>query len=469
MKLKSLILTTAAALCVASSAFAVTWEQISPFSAEDLWLLKQAKSLIEKYQVDGENSDVDERAKVHGALRGLVNSFNDPYTRFVTPTELEDEELNTEGKYGGIGLTVSERDGQIIAVSPTDDTPAWHAGFRPNDQIIKVNDEVVVGQKLTEVVRKLRGEPGTKVTVWVRREGEDELLEMPMTREEIMLESVKSTLLPQDKEVGYIRISQFIATTTQDFEKALDELLAKKVKALVIDLRNNGGGLLQAATDICDFFLNDGPILETRGRVAVANEKYTAKAGVKTDLPLVILVNEGTASASEILSGALRDRGRALLVGDKTFGKGSVQTLFHLNDASGVYITIARYFTPGGERIDHVGLMPNHQVKLPDPEPLTKEEKEQRKKDQAAYDALTKEERKEENRRRWLKSLSEDSQLEAALKDAHRLMKGETIDQIAPYTPKPTEEDGEKVAVTETQDLPPTTESEAVEVEKEGN
>lgn len=475
--MKKMLATTLALLCVTGSAFAVTWEQISPFSAEDLWLMKQAKTLIEKYQVDGGGKkEVDERTKVHGALRGLVQSFGDPYTRFVTPQDLEEEEMQTEGKYGGIGLTVSERDGQIIAVSPTDDTPAWHAGFRPNDQIVKVNDEVVMGKPLNEVVRKLRGEPGTKVTVWVRREGEDQLLEMPMTRELIHLESVKSTVLPQDKKVGYIRLSQFIATSSADFKKALSDLQRKGVKGLVLDLRNNGGGLLQAATEICDFFLEDGPIVETRGRVGASNEKFNATKGVETDLPLVILVNGGSASASEIVSGALRDRGRALLVGEKTFGKGSVQTLFHLNDASGIYVTIARYFTPGGELIDHVGLTPNREVKEPELKPMTDAEREQRKKDQKAYDAMTKEQRKAENQRLWMKSLGEDPQLEAALKDLKRLMKGETIAQVAPYTPKPTKEEdaGQGTADKKTQAMPPSApeapdDSEAVELAPEKN
>lgn len=443
--------------CLSIPASALTLDQVSPFSVEDLWLLKQAKTIIETYQVN--DKKIDDRAKIHGALRGLVQSFNDPYTRFVTPEELEEEERESRGIYGGIGLVVSEKDGAVVAVSPIDDTPAWRAGFRPKDQIVKIDDEVVVGKPLNDVVKKLRGKAGTKVTVWIRRDGEDELIEMPMVREDIKLESVKSTLLPQNKKVGYIRLSQFIATSADDVKKAIESLSKNGAKGLILDLRNNGGGLLDAATKISDFFLDDGPIVETRGSYA---EKFSATKGTATNLPLVILVNEGSASASEIVSGALRDRNRAILVGEKTFGKGSVQTLFNLTDQSGIYVTVAKYYTPGGEVIDHVGLTPNVVAKAPELKPMTDAERAKRKKDAEAYEKMNNQQRKAENEKVWKESLQDDLQLNKAVEIVGRLMKGAPISKIAPYTPKPSPSPDVK-KVNDTSARPPLDQTSPVE------
>lgn len=331
--------------------------QIVPFSSNDLMLLKQARLIIEAYQVDAEEKKVPEETIVYGAMKGMISAWEDPYTRFVTPKELEEEQIAFQGKYGGLGITIGQRDGQTLVISPIEDTPADRAGLKPMDQIVKVDDEIVLGWEMERIVKLLRGEAGDPVTVWVRREGEPDLLEFPMVREIIELKSVRFEVLDQD--IGYIRLSQFIVPSAPEVGNAVIELKNRGVKGLILDLRNNGGGLLESAVDICDLFIDGGLLVYTQGRVPKANDKISAQEGVLTDLPLVVLINEGSASASEIVAGATRDRHRAILVGQKSFGKGSVQTLFNLPDGSAIYVTIARYYIPSGVTIDNVGLEPD--------------------------------------------------------------------------------------------------------------
>ena len=299
---------------------------------------------------------------LHGAAKGMVEAWKDPYTRFVAPKQLKDEEIELEGKYGGLGMYVGDRDGQILVISPMEDSPAERAGLKPKDHIVKVDDEVVIGWTSDKVVQKLRGEPNTKVTVWVRREGEDELLSFEITREIIKLKSVRYEMMSDD--IGYLKLTQFKHSTSEEARSALRDLIGRGMKALVLDLRNNGGGLLDASVKIVSMFVRSGMVVETKGRSERANERYNVdKSQYLTNAPMVVLINGGSASASEIVAGALNDRGRAKLIGEKSFGKGSVQTLFPLTDGSGVYVTIARYYTPSGKVIDHVGLSPDIEVK----------------------------------------------------------------------------------------------------------
>lgn len=338
------------------------FNRISPFNVRSLWLLRQVRYIIESYQVDADTKPAKEDDLLHGAARGMVEAWKDPYTRFVSPSQLKDEEIELEGKYGGLGMYIGDRDGQILVISPMEDSPAERAGLKPKDQIVKVDNEVVVGWTSDRVVQKLRGEPNTKVTVWVRREGEDELLDFEITREIIKLESVKYEVLSDD--IGYLRLTQFKHNTADESRNAVRDMLRKGIRALILDLRNNGGGLLDASVKISSMFLRDGLIVQTKGRSERANEKYYAdKNYYQTNIPMTVLINGGSASASEIVAGALNDRGRAKLIGEKSFGKGSVQTLFPLTDGSGVYVTIARYYTPSGRVIDHVGLSPDIEVK----------------------------------------------------------------------------------------------------------
>lgn len=335
-------------------------DRVAPFNSDSLWIMKQARSIIEAYQVDASKGDVSEKDLLYGALDGMVQAFGDPYTRFVDPDRLEQEQTDLKGKYGGLGIYVGERDGEILVISPIEGTPAEKADLKPKDQIVKVDDEVVIGWRLQKVVDLMRGKPGTPITVWIRRDGEEDLLKKEMVREEIKLQSVRYEMMSGD--LGYIRLSQFKDTSPLDFKKAVIDLKKDGAKAFVLDLRNNGGGLLNSAVEISDMFLDGGLVVGTKGRVKRSNEEIFATSGTLTDLPVVVLINEGSASASEILAGALRDRDRALLVGKKSFGKGSVQTLFNLMDGSALYVTIARYHTPKGSVIDHVGISPDLEV-----------------------------------------------------------------------------------------------------------
>ncbi len=339
---------------------AKTLDRVAPFSLNSLWLMKQARAIIEAYQVDGASTDVTEKDLVYGAMNGMVSAWGDPYTRFVDPEQLDQEQTDLRGKYGGLGIYIGQRDGAVLVISPIEDTPADRAGLKPQDQIVKIGETVVLGWDLHKIVDSLRGKPGTSVTVWIRREGESELLKKEMIREEIKLKSVRFEMLSDD--IGYVRLSQFKDTSPADLKKAVLSLTEDHARGLILDLRNNGGGLLNAAVEISDMFLDSGLIVGTKGRVDRANDEIYGTSGTITDLPLAVLVNEGSASASEIVAGALRDRDRALLVGRKTFGKGSVQTLFNLLDGSAIYVTIARYHTPDGTVIDHVGISPDIDV-----------------------------------------------------------------------------------------------------------
>lgn len=336
-------------------------DRVAPFNLDSLWLMKQARAIIEAYQVDAHSDDVTEKDLLYGAVDGMVSAWGDPYTRFVDPERLEQEQTDLKGKYGGLGIYIGERDGAILVISPIEGTPAEKADLKPQDQIIKIGDEVVIGWDLHKIVDNLRGEPGTPVTVWIRREGEEDLLKKDMIREEIKLESVRFEMLSED--VGYVRLSQFKDTSPADVGKAIIDLKEQGATGFILDLRNNGGGLLNSAVEISDMFLDGGLVVGTKGRVDRANEELFATPGTLTDLPLVVLINEGSASASEIVAGAVRDRDRALLVGKKSFGKGSVQTLFNLMDGSALYVTIARYHTPNGTVIDHLGISPDLDVK----------------------------------------------------------------------------------------------------------
>ena len=338
------------------------FNRISPFNVRSLWLLRQIRYIIENYQVDAETKPANEDDLLHGAAKGMVEAWKDPYTRFVSPSQLKDEEIELEGKYGGLGMYIGDRDGQILVISPMEDSPAERAGLKTKDQIVKVDDQVVIGWTSDRVVQILRGEPDTKVTVWVRREGEDELLSFEITREIIMLKSVRNEMLSDD--IGYLKLTQFKHNTHEEARTAIRDMMKNGMRALILDLRNNGGGLLDASVKIVSMFVKSGLVVETKGRSERANEKYYVdKSQYLTNMPMVVLINSGSASASEIVAGALSDRKRAKLIGEKSFGKGSVQTLFPLTDGSGVYVTIARYYTPSGKVIDHVGLSPDIEVK----------------------------------------------------------------------------------------------------------
>ncbi|GHV48328.1 carboxyl-terminal processing protease [Synergistales bacterium] len=336
-------------------------ERVSSFNENSLWLLRQVRTTIEAHQVDADSKPVKEEDLIRGAIKGMVESWKDPYTRYVSPSQREEEEIEMEGQYGGLGMYIGDRDGRVLVISPIEDTPADRAGLKPMDQIVKIEDESALGWNSSEVVKRLRGKPDTSVTIWIRREGEEELMKFDLTREIIKIKSVKYEILSDD--IGYLRLTQFKHNTDSEAEDALRDMIKQGAKSLILDLRNNGGGLLNVCVNVASLFLDDGLIVGTKGRLEYTNEEYYAdKNFYLTDMPMAVLINEGSASASEIVAGALYDRERAVTVGKKSFGKGSVQRLFPLTDGSGVYVTIARYHTPSGKIIDHVGLLPDIEV-----------------------------------------------------------------------------------------------------------
>ena len=359
------ILTIVALLCgwfmADGTGSEIQLKDILPFETQYVWMMKQARTILETYHVNGDKNKKSDEELFYGAMKGMVAAWGDPYSRFVDPNELKQEEIDIEGEYGGLGLYLGSRDGKILVVSPIEGTPADKAGLQPMDEIVKVDDDVVLGWNINDVVEKLRGKPGTNVTVWVRREGHDELLRFDMTRELIKIDSVNQKRLTND--VAYIRITHFTQKTAEEMQRALNTALETKAKGLVLDLRNNPGGLLDASVAVSDYFLDGGDVVSIKGRVEKANEVYEAKPGVLFAGPVSVLINEGSASASEIVAGALKDRNRAVLVGEKSFGKGSVQTLFKLPDGSGLFVTIAKYYTPSGVTIDGVGIKPDIEVK----------------------------------------------------------------------------------------------------------
>ncbi len=321
--------------------------------------------LVKDYYVE----PVDSKTLVYGSLRGMLSSL-DPYSTFFTPDEFKEFTTETHGEFGGLGIEITQKNHKLIIVAPIEDTPAYKAGLKPGDIIIEIEGEPTEKMTLFQAVKKLRGKPGTKVTITIWRKGVEKPFKVTITRAVIKVKSVKTKELEKGK-IGYIRLTQFQENSGKDFEKALEKF--KNKEGIIIDLRNNPGGLLSVAVRIADEILPKGKlIVYTKGRYERNNEKFysTSDPVIPEDLPVVLIVNKGSASASEILTGALRDNNRALAVGDKTFGKASVQTLIPLPDGSGVKLTTAHYYTPSGKLIMNKGIMPDIVVKVSDEEEI---------------------------------------------------------------------------------------------------
>jgi carboxyl-terminal processing protease len=274
--------------------------------------------------------------------------------------------MDTQGRFGGLGIEITVRNGVLTVVSPIEDTPAAKAGVKAGDQIIKIEDEFTKDMTLVDAVKKMRGNKGTKITIAVKRDGVAELLTFNLVRDVIRVQSVRSRVL--EEGYGYIRLAQFQERTDRDLQKALEKLTQEKggLKGLVLDMRNNPGGLLTQAVRVSDMFLDSGMIVYTEGRLESQKQKYFAhKEGTWSNFPIVVLVNGGSASASEIVAGALQDHKRAVILGTKTFGKGSVQTILPLDDNSALRLTTARYFTPKGRSIQATGIAPDIVIENP--------------------------------------------------------------------------------------------------------
>lgn len=336
---------------------------------EELKIFADVIELIEKEYVD----DVESKELIEKAIQGMLHSL-DPHSTLMPPEAFEDLQIDTKGKFTGIGIHITMRDGFVTVISPIEDTPAYKAGIIAQDRIVKVDGKPV--KDLREAVSMMRGPKGTKVLVTIIRKGEKKPLDFELVRDVIPIVSVKAIELKPG--YNYIRLSQFSGSTTRELEAALNKMESAEVtvKGLVLDLRNNGGGLLNQAIQVSDLFLDEGKILSIKGRNKKNTKEYMATPAADTrSYPLVVLINGGSASASEIVAGALQDQKRALILGTTSFGKGSVQTVETLRDGSGVKLTIARYFTPNGRSIQAKGIEPDIVLTLKriDPEALQEE------------------------------------------------------------------------------------------------
>jgi carboxyl-terminal processing protease len=341
--------------------FTLIFWQYAPVSAttpekiyENLEVFANVLSIVQDSYVE----KVDSKNLIHGAIRGMLNTL-DPHSSYLDPEEFKELQVETKGSFSGIGIEITLKDGVLTVVSPIEGSPASKAGLQAGDKIIKIGDEFTKDMDLLEAVKKLRGPQGTKVTISIHRDGWKDLKEFTMTRDVIPLQSVKAKML--EPGFGYVRITSFQAKTSSDLKQALNGLCKKRpLKGLILDLRNNPGGLLDQAVEVADLFIDQGVIVSTRGRLKNQNMTFSAhNNGDRYNFPMVTLVNEGSASASEIVAGAMKDHGRALILGAQTFGKGSVQTIIPLGDGSGLRLTTARYYTPNGTSIQAEGITPD--------------------------------------------------------------------------------------------------------------
>jgi carboxyl-terminal processing protease len=334
---------------------------------DDLKIFTDVLGLLQKEYVEETNS----KDLVYGAIKGMLETL-DPHSAFMPPNMYKEMQEETKGRFEGLGIEITIKDGVLTVVSPIEDTPAFKAGILAGDQILKIDGESTKNLTLMDSVKRLRGPKGTKVTITIMREGFAKPKDFALTRDVIPIRSVRYELL--EKQYGYIRLSQFQEKTEGEFDKALKALEGDSkgaMKGLVLDLRNNPGGLLDQAVKVADRFVDSGLIVSMEGRREDQKMKFYAHAqGTIPRIPLVVLVNGGSASASEIVAGAIQDHGRGILVGTQTFGKGSVQTIFPLKDGSGLRLTTARYFTPSGRSIQAKGIIPDIIVKplLPEEE-----------------------------------------------------------------------------------------------------
>ena len=320
---------------------------------EGLKIFSDVIQLVEKEYVD----EVDSKQLIQNAIQGMVQSL-DPHSSLLPPDAFEDLQIDTKGKFTGIGIHITMKDGFVTVITPIEDTPAFKAGIKPLDRIVQVDDQPI--KDLRQAVNMMRGPRGTKVKVSIMREGLKEPMDFELIRDDIPIISVKE--LDLRPGYSYIRLSQFSGSTSQELEDKLKKIESGPVpvKGLILDLRNNGGGLLNSAIEVSDLFLEKGKILSIKGRNKTSTKEYMATPNsVSRNYPIVVLINGATASASEIVAGALQDQNRALILGTPSFGKGSVQTVETLRDGSGLKLTIARYYTPSGRSIQAKGIEPD--------------------------------------------------------------------------------------------------------------
>ena len=342
-------------LAIGHSVFALKESEQIPF--EDLQAFTEVFSKVKSDYVES----VDEKKLIEDAIRGMLNGL-DPHSSFLNTSEFSDLKIGTTGQFGGLGIEVGMENGFVKVISPIDDTPASRAGVQASDLIIKLDDKSVKGMTLNEAVKIMRGKPNTDIDLTIVREGEPKPLVINITREIIRVKSVKKRML--EPGYGYVRITNFQSRTTTDLLKAISDLQKEaQLKGMILDLRNNPGGVLNGAVGVSDAFIDDGLIVYTEGRIDDSSHRYLATPGDSLNgAPLVVLINGGSASASEIVAGAVQDHKRGIILGTKSFGKGSVQTIQELRNGSAVKLTTARYFTPHGRSIQATGIVPDIQL-----------------------------------------------------------------------------------------------------------
>jgi carboxyl-terminal processing protease len=339
-------------LAIGHSVYALKDDQEIPF--EDLQAFTDVLSRIKSDYVEG----VDDKKLIEDAIRGMLSGL-DPHSAYLNISEFADLKVGTTGQFGGLGIEVGMENGFVKVISPIDDTPAARAGVQASDLIIKLDDKQVKGMTLNDAVKIMRGKPNTDIVLTIVRQNEPKPLVITITREIIRVKSVKNRML--EPGFGYVRITNFQSRTATDLLKAISDLQKEAtLEGLILDLRNNPGGVLSGAVNVSDAFIDDGLIVYTEGRIDDSSHRYPATPGDSLNgAPMVVLINGGSASASEIVAGALQDHKRAIIMGTKSFGKGSVQTIQELRNGSAVKLTTARYFTPNGRSIQARGIVPD--------------------------------------------------------------------------------------------------------------
>ncbi len=332
------------------------------YSSEDdiykkIDLFGEVLEKINKEYVD----EIDQSESMDAAIDGLLQSL-DPYSGYMSPKTFDEMQTDTSGEFGGLGIEVTMESGVVKVISPIDDTPASRAGIKAGDYIVKIDNTQVQGKSLSEAVDLMRGPIGSSIELTIRRRGEKKALIFEVTREIIEIKSVKADLL--DKNIGYLRLTSFNENSAKQIEKEIKKLEKnKKLKAYILDLRNNPGGLLSQAITISDFFLENGEIVSTKSRKSSENRKWFAKKGdITNGKTLIVLINYGSASASEIVAGALKDHKRAILLGENSYGKGSVQSIIPLKNKGAIRLTVAKYYLPSGKSISEVGVSPDIEI-----------------------------------------------------------------------------------------------------------
>lgn len=341
-------------LSVHAAAESVQDDLVQPLPLEELRRFSEVFDRIKNAYVE----PVDDAKVLEDAIRGMIAGL-DPHSSYLEPDAFEELQEHTSGEFGGVGIEISQDDGFIRVIAPIDDTPAEKAGIKSGDLITRLDGEPIQNMGIDEAINRMRGEPGTSIVLTIVRKGEDKPREIKVVRAIIHVASVKQRMLGED--FGYLRITQFQSNTGADLKKAMAKLEANQaLKGLVLDLRNNPGGVLQAAVDVVDAFISEGKIVYTEGRLKSADTSFMAsKDTVIGDIPVVVLINGGSASASEIVAGALQDHKRAVIMGTGSFGKGSVQTILPLAEKRALKLTTARYFTPSGRSIQAQGILPD--------------------------------------------------------------------------------------------------------------